>query len=203
MNKTFFILFFHILVAHILIAQESDAIAPKLKFNIEINGEKHQIADGDSIVINEDLIKVTSSDVVTFDYGALSFDYPKNFAFEFDQDFGYKIWTLDGNDYVIMYFEYDVKVELDMFIDQMVSQFGKENCEVVDKRISLGGHSLQGKRINVSLVGVKITYDMFEFESADFKTHLISFQDSKKDDGSDSSEGIATLKLIDQTLKFE
>lgn len=201
MIKTTITIIFFLLMSQLVLAQENDNQAPILKLDVEVNGEKYQINDGESIVVNGNTIKVKSSDLLTFDFSALTFDYPKHFAFEYEQDFGYKNWTLDGNNFVIMYFEYAVDIELDLFIDEMEGQFGKENCKVIKKTIQLGDLTLKGKRINVDLVGVKLTYDMYKLETNDSKTHFIAFQDSKNDDGSDSIEGIETIKLIDQTIK--
>ncbi|MGB1307957.1 MAG: hypothetical protein ACPG6B_03535 [Oceanihabitans sp.] len=203
MYKTFLTSFIFALISSFLQAQEPNTKAPVLKLDLEINGEKYEILDGESIVVNGNTIKVNSSNFLSFDYSALKFDYPKHFAFEYDEDFGYKNWTLDGNDFVIMYFEYTEKIALDLFINQMVNQFGKENCNVVDKKIQLGNQTLIGKRINVDIVGVKLTYDMYKIEASDNNTHFISFQDSKNDDGSDSQEGINTLELINKTFKVK
>jgi hypothetical protein len=202
-NKTLYTIVICLLISPITFAQNKNSQAPLLKLNVEINGENYQVYDGDSLAINGNVIKIKSLDTMTFDYGILTFDYPKHFAFEFEQDYTLKNWTLDGNNFVIMYFEYDANVELDMFIDEMVALFNKENCNVVEKNIRLGNLTLNGKRINVDLVGVKLTYDMYKLETDDFKSHFIAFQDSKNDDGSDSIEGIETVKLINETIEVK
>ncbi|NQY11886.1 MAG: hypothetical protein HRT71_20515 [Flavobacteriales bacterium] len=45
--------------------------------------------------------------------------------------------------------------------------------------------------------------DFLEIAGPDFQTRFISFQDSKNDDGSDSEESLKTLKMIDETIKFQ
>jgi hypothetical protein len=85
----------------------------------------------------------------------------------------------------------------------MVTLFDKENCKVVNKDISLGDLNLKGKRINVDLIGIKLTYDMYKLETDDFKSHFIAFQDSKNEDGSDSIEGLETIKLINETIEVK
>lgn len=201
MIKTILTFTMFLFMSQLLIAQKNDNEQPIMKLNIEVNGEKYQINDGGSVVVDGNTIKVQSSDFLTFDFAAVTFDYPKHFAFEYEQDVAYKNWTLDGNNFVILYFEYAIDVKLDFFIDEIVGQFGKENCKVSDKKIQLGDLSLSGKEIVVNIMGVNLTYDMYEIESNDSKTHFISFQDTKNDDGSDSIEGIETLKLINETIK--
>ena len=202
MNKTLSLLTF-LLITHSSHAQKKDYQEPALKFEVEINGEKHQVNDGESLIVNGNTIKVKSSNNKTFDFGIVSFDYPKHFAFEFFQENEMKNWTLDGNSFVINYFEYETNIQLDTFISELVKLFKKENCEVIDKKITLGDLSLNGKRIIVRLFGEKITYDMYEIETEDYKTHFIGFQDSKNENGLDSKEGIETTKLIDETIKIK
>ena len=176
---------------------------PLMNLDIYVNGEKFQIKDGDTLNISNTQIIVKSSDFMTFDFGVLSFEYPKYFAYSFEEDFTYKNWTLDGNDLVIMYFEIGAEAELDMFIKEMVKQFGKKNCDVIDHSAQIGDLDLKGKRIIVELLGQKLTYDMYKLESNDFNSHFIAFQDSKNEDGSDSKESIETMNIINTTIKYK
>ena len=202
-NKTILNIFVCLLISQATFAQNKNSKEPLLKLDIEINGEKHQVNDGDSIVVNGNIIKVKASNIKSFNFGKLAFDYPKHFAYEFEEDFTVKNWTLDGNDFVIMYFEYRINFKLDTFIDQMIGMFKKENCKVEEKTITLGDETLTGKRILVDLLGSKLTYDIYTIETDDSKSHLIAFQDSKNDDGSDSPEKIETLNLIKETFKVK
>ncbi len=203
MNKTSLIILIALMMSYIINAQDTKEQVPLVKLDVLINGEKYQINDGDSLIVNGDTIRIKTSDLMTFDFGALIFDYPKHFSFEYEQDFGYKNWSLDGNDFVIMYFEFEAEVELDVFIAEMVKQFGKKNCKISDNDTQLGKLSLSGKRINVDIIGAKLTYDMYRLTTNDFKTHFIAFQDSKNDDGSDSQEGTKTIEIINKTIQMK
>lgn len=174
---------------------------PLMNLDIFINGEKFQIKDGDTLNVSNNQIIVKSSDFMTFDFGVLSFDYPKYFAFSFEQDFAYKNWSLDGKDFIIMYFEIDAEAELDMIIKEMVKKFGKKNCVVSDIQSKIGELNLKGQRINIELLGQKLTYDIYKLESNDFKSHFIAFQDSKKDDGTVSDESIEVMNVINKTIR--
>jgi hypothetical protein len=179
----------------------TDPNRPLIKLDVFIDGRKYQINDGDTLKADSKTIIIKTSDYLTFNFEALSFEYPKHFSYEFEKDESYKNWTLDGNAFVITYFVFDMPVELDDFVSEMTDKFGKKNCSVMDKNSKLGTIQLSGKRINVNLIGTKLTYDMYRLITSDGKTHLLAFQDSKNDDGSDSAEGIQTIKIINETIK--
>ena len=174
--------------------------SPTFKIDIEINDEKYHVNDGDTLNINNNQIIARISNLVTFDYGIIKFDYPKHYGFSNEKEIGYQNWTLDGNDFVISYFKLNSDVELDMLIKEIVLKFGKKNCTIHKKTSKFGTTTLEGKRINVELLGQKLTYDMYKIKSNDSNSHFISFQDSKNDNGSDSLESIETLSLINSTF---
>jgi hypothetical protein len=176
---------------------------PVLKLDVLIDGKEFSILDGDTLKYDSKSIVIRTSQYMTFDFEALKFDFPKHFSNQFEHGDGYKTWTLDGNDFVIMYFIFDIKVERDAFIKEMVDKFGKKNCTLSDRRTKLGTIDLSGKRINIALAGVKITYDIFSLNTDDGKTHYIAFQDTKGDDGSESQEGLETLDVLNKTIKLK
>jgi hypothetical protein len=185
-------------------AQSSvDQARPVLKLNVVIDGKQFSINDGDTLRYDSKSIVVTSSKYMTFDNEALSFDFPKHFSCDFEQDNAYKNWTLDGDDFVIMYFVIDVQVGTDVFVKEMIDKFGKKNCSISDRRTRLGNIDLSGKRLNVTLVGVKLTYDIFSLNTTDGKTHYLAFQDTKGDDGSESQEALETLDVLNKTIKLK
>jgi hypothetical protein len=184
-------------------AQSSvDQARPVLKLNVVIDGKQFSINDGDTLRYDSKSIVVTSSKYMTFDNEALSFDFPKHFSCDFEQDNAYKNWTLDGDDFVIMYFVIDVQVSTDVFVKEMIDKFGKKNCSISDRRTRLGNIDLSGKRLNVTLVGVKLTYDIFSLNTTDGKTHYLAFQDTKGDDGSESQEALETLDVLNKTIRL-
>ncbi|HMG93541.1 MAG TPA: hypothetical protein VK589_25965 [Chryseolinea sp.] len=187
-----------------LFAQNSaDQKRPLMKIDVLIDGKPFTIHDGDTLKYDSKSIVVRTSQYMTFDFEALFFDFPKHFSSEFVHDEGYKTWTLDGNNFVIMYFVFDMPIESDAFIKEMVDKFGKKNCSLSDRRTRLGNIDLAGKRINITLVGVKLTYDIFLLKTNDGKTHYLAFQDTKGDDGSESQEGLEALDVLNKTIKLK
>ncbi|WP_298902996.1 hypothetical protein [uncultured Psychroserpens sp.] len=191
------------ILAFSLCITAQDSKAPSIKIDIEVNGEKYQVEDGGSIKVDGKTITAKTSDYLSFDFGALTFDYPKHYAYEFEKDLGYRNWTLDGNDFIFMYFEYEENIALNLFIEAMVQRFGEDNCKVSDKNTQLGKLRLKGKRIDISLIGTLLSYDIYELNTNDGKTHFISFQDTKNDDGTASTESKEMMKIIDKTVKIK
>ncbi|MCK4813865.1 MAG: hypothetical protein KAT14_08005 [Candidatus Marinimicrobia bacterium] len=180
---------------------------PKTTFIIKINDTIYTLSEGEILKFHSTLeqpeISVRLADFKKFDNENISFDYPKYFSFEFEEDYGYKGWTFDGNNFVIMCFEFDAKIELDDVVNEVINQFGKDNCIIEKVQIKLGKKILAGRRINISLFGQKLTMDYLEIILSDSKSRFIVFQDSKNEDGSDSKESIETMKIIDNSIKYK
>jgi hypothetical protein len=200
--KFFFALLF-LMIVDCAFGQSDEENKPVLKLNVSINNQNFEVSDGDTLRYGNMNVIVTTSSFMTFDFGSITFDYPKHFAFQFEEDFGYKNWTLDGNNFVIMYMELGVEVGLDPFVKEMADKFGKKNCKISDKKVKLGDMDLTGKRIDVSLVGQRLSYDIFRITTGDYKTHFIAFQDLKAEDGSDSTESVETMAIVNKTIKLK
>lgn len=200
MNRLLII--FSLLFVNVVVNGQQEMMSPSINLEVQIDGENYQVQAGDTLRLEDQEIIINVLDNLTFDFGILSFEYPRYFSFSFEEDFGFKGWSLDGVDFIIMYFEIAVDTELDLYIKEMVGQFGKKNCKVSNIKTVIGGTKYSGKRININLMGQKLTYDMYKLPSKDSKSYFISFQDSKNDDGSDSKESIETMKLINETIKI-
>ena len=185
-------------------AQSSDS---KSTFVVTINGQKHTISEGDELIIppstKETTVSVSQAAFKKFNGGILSFNYPSNFSYQFEQDVGFKNWTIDGNDFVVMHFEFDGPTPLDAIVKGMVSEFGKKNCKVSDTQITVGKKKLSGQRIDVGLAGQKLSIDFLEIIANDGKSRFIAFQDSKNDFGGDSEESIKTMQMINSTVNYK
>ncbi|MBA4058606.1 MAG: hypothetical protein C0490_28075, partial [Marivirga sp.] len=104
MNQNFKLLFL-LSLFHFSAMGQNENSEPLTNLDIIVNGEKFHIKDGDTLNVSGNQIIVKSLNYLTFDFGTVRFDYPRYFTFSFEQEFGYKNWTLSGNDLVIMYFE--------------------------------------------------------------------------------------------------
>ena len=185
-------------------AQKSDPTKePKAAIIVKINGKEHTVSEGDEIKQDGTTVSVTLSASKTFNNGTISFEYPTSFAFEYEESIGYKNWTFDGNNFVIMYFEISEENTLDSFVDEISGRFGKSNCKIEQKTLQLGKRELNGKRINVNLMGEKLTLDLLEIKMKDGQTRIIAFQDSNDDYGNPTDEGKETIELISETISYK
>jgi hypothetical protein len=175
---------------------------PIQKLEISIDGKNFVVNENDTLKYDNKSIIVKLSKNLDFNFGGLSFNYPNHFAFQNDTDLGVNIYSLDGNNFIITYFDFEVEVKSENIISEMIKKFGKKNCKTSSKKIILNNIELVGTRIDIDLLEIKLTYDIFKIENKDHKTNLISFQDTKNQDGSDSKESIETLGVINNSLKI-
>ena len=175
---------------------------PSQKLEISIDGKNFVVNENDTLKYDNKSIIVKLSKNLVFNFGKLNFNYPKHFAFQNEKDLGVNIYSLDGNSFVITYFDFEIEVKSENIISEMIKKFGKKKCKTSSKKIILNNIELVGTRIDIDLLEIKLTYDIFEIENKGHKTNLISFQDTKNEDGSDSKESIETLDVINNSFKI-
>jgi hypothetical protein len=194
-----------ILLAAILFASPVICVSqeePTLK--IEILADDHTITlnDGDTIEMGGKMVVVRTAKVKTFKMENFQFEYPRDYAYKFEEEQDFRSWTFDGNNFVIMLFEFPRTVDVSAFTKEMIKKFGKKNCSVDDKNMIIKNRELKGKRINVNLLGARLTYDLFPINLGNNKTHIIAFQDTKTESGKDSAEGTETMNLIARSINI-
>ncbi|MEM9547173.1 MAG: hypothetical protein AAGA77_14425 [Bacteroidota bacterium] len=186
---------------------EQTELATKSMFEIQVDAQKYVVEEGSDLDLDGELknpkISVKLLDFKKFNAGNLSFEYPGNFSFEVEEMEGYKNWTLDGNDYVIMIFDIDGESQVSDFIDNMSSQFGKENCKTKAITSKLGDKLLNGIQLYIELVGQKLSIDFYEYSHSDNNSKYIAFQDILQDDGTASTESVLTFKMISDSIQYK
>jgi hypothetical protein len=194
-----------IFLASILLFLSAVALSqdePSLKIQVIADNRIISINDGDTIQLQGHPVVIRTEKMKTFKLAGLQFEYPRDYAYKFEEVNDFRSWILDGNNFVIMIFEFGEKAELGKFTREMVRKFGKKNCTVEDRTIQLDDRMLKGNRINVNLLGAKITFDIFPLSLAENKTHIIAFQDTKTWQGSDSPEGLGTMHVIAESIQI-
>lgn len=184
-------------------AQKDATKEPKTTLIVTVNGKEYKVSEDEEINKDGNSISVSISKAKTFRNKSISFDYPTGFGFEYESSYGYKNWTFDGNNFIIMYFELSGENTLDNFVDEISGRFGKSNCKIETKSLKLGSRTLKGKRINVDLMGEKLTLDLLEIKMKDGKTRIIAFQDSLNDYGKPTEEGKEAINLIYNTITYK
>jgi hypothetical protein len=178
-------------------------VEPTVKLEVISNGLTRTINDGDTLTLGGEETIIRTLSVKTFAMEGLRFDFPRDYAYKHQVEKGFRSWTFDGNNFVIMLFEFSGKTDVADFTREMVKKFGRKNCTVSPKTIRLGQTEINGTRIHVALLGSRLTFDLFPLSVAPEKGHIIAFQDTKSDGNEDSSEGIDTLDLICRTIEFK
>lgn len=183
----------------------SNSKEPKATFDVTVNGKKYSATEGEEIKIDsliKPVISIQLANYKKFQNSAISFDYPKNLSFDYNEDYAYKNWTLTGNSVVILIFELDTKTSLSTLTEAMIKKFGKKNCTLEDIEQVVGKKKLTGQRLHVTLAGQKLNLDCFEIPSADFKSRFIYFQDSIESE-EHSAEYEKVFALLNSTFQYK
>jgi hypothetical protein len=196
---------FTLLLSHLnfLHAQSEE---PKTKLILNINGVEYKLDEGEALELEESIenpvLSISLAENKTLDVGAFVFDYPKHFNYEYEESYALKNWTLDGNDFAVMYFEMTFPTLLTDFVNEMVNQFGKKNCEITNSEMKLGKQIIEGKRIDVSLIGQKLSINFLEIKSADKLSRFIAFQDTLDEYGAATEEGKIAIEVINNSIQY-
>ena len=189
-----------------LVAQNSGGESAPT-FTLTIDGKEYTVTEGQSLQLegtfNNPEVSIAQAKHMTFNQRSLAFHYPRHFAFEYEESMGLDMWTLDGNNFVIMYFVLAGPAGVDDLVEGMVSQFGKENCKISKTTKTLGDRKLPGKRILVELIGQKLHLDILSIDSQQTPSRFLIFHDSLDDDGEASQESAETMDMIDKTISYE
>ena len=136
----------------------------------------------------------------------LEFEYPRNMGFEHDGTVPFTIWTLDGNDVVLMLHRYGVGGAapelLEQFLETMLETYGSAGREVGDVALELDGREIDGRRIEADFAGVTLRQDCYALYTGARSAWLLIVQDSPGDDGESSAELDEVLSALKATFRF-
>ena len=90
------VIVFGVLFSSFLFSQSKDD-KPKSIFNVEINGAKTVVKEGEDFKLDGKTIKISLSSEVTFSKGNIRFNYPQYFTYE------YKNLTNKSSDIIVTY----------------------------------------------------------------------------------------------------
>lgn len=188
----------------ILIASEKEE--PPLGYTLRFAKESVRVVPGKETEIkghfeNPKVILVPDKERL-FTYGGVTFKYPSNFAFEADfQSDGIKIWSLDGNDFVIMVQHFEtLSVTPKLFSENLKKVYGPET-KAESRSYSFNGQKYSGIRIFVTLAETKMIQDVLAIPTQK-GSRLLILQDSPPEDKVSEDESKLVLKLLDETLKY-
>ena len=208
MKKTITILFaFAICMTNAQVSEPGAEASSKSLFEVTVDGKTYTVEEGQEIRLegkfDNPRMSVKLKDQRKFQGAGITFDYPNNFSFESSSDPGSDEWILDGNDHVIMIYDIAGVFEVQDFINNMIPQFGEENCKTKDIEISLGGREIYGMQLLVEVLNQQTSINMYRYHDTEDSSRFIIFQDSLNEDGSPTQEGKKAFEMIDASLQYQ
>jgi hypothetical protein len=141
-----------------------------------------------------------------FRHGGLSFHYPREYTFEADHTTpGLALWTLSGNDCVIMVQRYegdrDPEAMRQLVVNGLAAKYKDAKLKRGEATWKLKDTTLKGIRLEVELAGSGLHQDLYAFRAGDSSVVLM-IQDSLQDDGKPSADRVRADKMLSETLRL-
>lgn len=180
-------------------------------YTLKIGNKTISIQDGQTVRV-EGLYHNPEITLIVEPYNLFScddvrFNYPREFIYEADLEQAHvKSWTLSGNDCKLMYFAFDVPIQISDFLDGMLERYGRQNCTVTDAApLTLGQVISTGTAIHTTLTGVKLAIDVYQVPPSASGTSmkLLVIQDCIDSLGGRSTEGTRAIQLLEQSFLLE
>lgn len=178
---------------------------PPLNYTLKIGDESVRIVPGVAVDVKgaftDPVVTLVPDAHRSFGYGGMTFSYPSNFAFEADfSTNGLKMWTLDGNNFVIMVHHYEAEsvAPADLAAVMKKSYGAGTKSEPVSH--TFNGHKLAGVRIRATVAGTSLIQDILALPAKQGGRILI-LQDLSPQEKVSDDESKQVLKLLGETLK--
>ena len=202
--KIYILGFFSLTLCSLLFADETKE--PEVAYTLHINGKSVRIEAGKEVEMKgefKDLkIELVRDKSKKFDFGGVEFEYPVHMAFAAELDDDLKIWTLDGNEMILMYYQFpNQKMSGQEFAESIATQYGKD-ATIVPTKIKLNGVEYQCSRLNITLAGVKLHQTVFSLPS-EKGSRLFMIQDNEREEGENEEESVEIMKLLESTFKVK
>lgn len=189
--------------------QTINSAEPGRTIELRLDGRVYTLREGEPLQLDGtfDNPRVTAqiADTRIFTLGSLSFEYPQQFLYEYEEDDGMHTWTLEGNAISIMLFHYPgeaaTESTLDEFVTGMSSEFSTAPVvATIEKKF--GDRTLRGRRLGIETNGVRVHYEIFSLDTDNGMT-LLAFNDVLGDDGRPSEESNQTQALLARTITYK
>ena len=191
----------------ILICKTSaDTEEPEQTFQLIVGEKRINVTAGRDVILKGDFhnpnIRLVPSNVRLFNYGGVSFKYPSNFSFEADLSTeGAKLWSLDGNDFIIMIQKYAEEITVKDIIPDLKAMYGKDmkSTTVTHK---LGGKRYSGIRITAEVATIKLIQDFIKLPCKDGSI-IMMLQDFPIEEKVSDVESKRVLELLNTSFKLD
>lgn len=140
-----------------------------------------------------------------FQHGGVVLHYPREFNFEADLDTpGVKLWTLSGNNAVLMVQRHagqaDPAAVQKQLVQEMIARYKKPNVRETTATIELEKKAVKGAKLVVTLAGQTLIQVFYSFKTGK-DTLVLMTQDCPADDGSPSRDAQKAEKLLRESFK--
>jgi len=190
-------------------AAQDESAEPALTFSIEVGDQSVVVGEGVAAQLEGNFknpeVSVTVEPYRVFARRGVEFEYPRTFNWEADlSDPDVAIWTLSGHTFKIMFFAFNDDTTAEDIVESLVGNFEQQGAEVAKSatQIVLGGETIHGTQLDLSVVGTKITDRVFALPGDGTRSRVVIFQDSLDEENQASAEGVATLKLFTSSFKL-
>ncbi|HEV2294837.1 MAG TPA: hypothetical protein VGR35_13360 [Tepidisphaeraceae bacterium] len=184
---------------------------PPLRIEVEIGGKTVAAEPGKRVEVEVEGKKISLRINVLphrqFDRAGVRFLYPASCSWEVDRDEpGVTIYTMDGNDSVLMLMKYDVPLTPEQAVDAMLSgltdTYDKANVKRLPTTLNTENRTLKGTRLAINLAGERLHQDIFGLKAGG-ATLLLMLQDSVGEDGKPTTEMQEMRELLTKTLELK
>jgi hypothetical protein len=140
-----------------------------------------------------------------FSAAGIRFKYPREFIVDADLEKKHvKSWTLSGNDFKILYFVFDVPVQIEDYLESMLARYGRQNCTVTGAApLTFGPVVLTGTTIKTTVTGIKMALHIYQLPSSGMPLKLLVLQDCLGSSGNPSTEAMYAIQLFEQSSSLE
>jgi len=199
----------------ILLSAEDKQVAEPVSFDrgyvLQIDEQQHELAmdKPQDVVIAGKTHRVVLKENPTaaLNYKGISFKFPSQMLDSVDQaDPEYTQWSVEGPNAVMLLFCFHENAEHELMgatmLQGLKAQYAGLALEESNVEFkSRPGVELRGTRLNVSLAEIKLVQDIYAFKYQD-ESYVLVLQDTLADDGGNSDDYKAFLKLFTETLEI-
>ena len=178
---------------------------PALGYTLRINGKEIRLEPGKEIQVDGEFkdpkVSLVPDKFRKFSGAGVSFNYPSHFAFAMDaEEEGVTIWTLDGNNVVIMLQAYDAVMSPKELGEVLKSTYGP-TTKVEGVSHTFEDKKYSGVRVSAIMAGASLTQDLIALPSPE-GSRILLLQGLDEKDAASKEEAKAVLKFLDETLKL-
>lgn len=183
---------------------------PPLRYQLTVDGKSHTLLLDRPLELNIGgrpvKLKLQAANYREFAIAGVRFHYPCQMSYEVDKSTpGLTIYTLDGNDAVIMLMCPGQILGKDELLKETVAnlkaEYGKGKVVEEPLELKLNGSLLRGSRLRIQLLGQSLIQDCLGFRHQG-RSYLLILQDSPRG-GKPSPEGANVVKLLQRSFRLE